>query len=210
MSTRILIIGKSKMHADLVAALLGSHLPVTTTHVLPNEIPETTSDDSIVLVDMGSITHDECCTLVPHLKNKARVVLINLPTHEQPEVLVALPGIRGILTQNDNSENLTRAIKAVLDGEYWLPRHILWHHLENTRKVLSPRNDLPKLSKKEIELLSLLLHGHSNDAIANALLISPHTVKTHFYNLFRKLNVRNRVQAATWARDNLPQTSAVR
>lgn len=45
--------------------------------------------------------------------------------------------------------------------------------------------------------------GASNIEIARLLFISENTVKTHLYNLFRKIAVKNRTQAVTWANENL-------
>ncbi len=52
-----------------------------------------------------------------------------------------------------------------------------------------------ELSKRELEILSLLAHGHSNQEIATKLFVSLSTVKTHIQNLFEKLDVKRRTQA---------------
>jgi LuxR family transcriptional regulator of csgAB operon len=55
------------------------------------------------------------------------------------------------------------------------------------------------LTPKEAETLMLLVRGDGNNTIARRLGVSPHTVKTHIYHVFRKLGVNNRVQAVNWA-----------
>ena len=57
-----------------------------------------------------------------------------------------------------------------------------------------------ELSKRELEILSLLAHGHSNQEIAAKLFVSLSTVKTHIQNLFEKLDVKRRIQAIDKAR----------
>lgn len=52
------------------------------------------------------------------------------------------------------------------------------------------------LSSRELEVLTLIGRGRSNDEIARALFISPHTVKNHVSSIYRKLNVRDRTHAA--------------
>jgi DNA-binding NarL/FixJ family response regulator len=63
-------------------------------------------------------------------------------------------------------------------------------------RVTHPR---VQLTVREQEVLRLLAHGTDNSAIAQALLISPHTVKRHVSNIFGKLDVRTRVQAGVEA-----------
>ena len=55
------------------------------------------------------------------------------------------------------------------------------------------------LTPKELETLRLLAKGDSTKHIARQLNVSPHTVKVHTSNVFRKIQVSNRVQAAQWA-----------
>ncbi len=55
------------------------------------------------------------------------------------------------------------------------------------------------LSPREIEVLRLVTEGDSNPVISGKLKISSHTVKSHIVNIFNKINVNDRTQAAVWA-----------
>jgi LuxR family transcriptional regulator of csgAB operon len=59
------------------------------------------------------------------------------------------------------------------------------------------------LTKREVEILSTIAEGATNDEIADRFFISPHTVKSHLYNIYKKIGLSNRLQAALWARRNL-------
>ena len=51
------------------------------------------------------------------------------------------------------------------------------------------------ISKREIEVLTLIFNGHSNDEIAQKLFVSKNTIKSHIKNIYSKLDVKNRMQA---------------
>jgi DNA-binding CsgD family transcriptional regulator len=55
------------------------------------------------------------------------------------------------------------------------------------------------LTRRETHVLRLMAKGHANTEIASQLQISPHTVKSHVINIFNKLGVNDRIQAAVWA-----------
>ncbi|SHF12010.1 regulatory protein, luxR family [Microbulbifer donghaiensis] len=59
------------------------------------------------------------------------------------------------------------------------------------------------LTKREQEILTQLTSGQPNSAIASKLHLSEHTVKNHMYNIFRKIGVKNRLQASNWAKMHL-------
>jgi len=67
----------------------------------------------------------------------------------------------------------------------------------------SNKKDVIFLTRRELEILSMVVSGATNEEIAARICISPHTVKTHIYNIFKKINVPNRLQAALWAAKNL-------
>ena len=60
------------------------------------------------------------------------------------------------------------------------------------------------LTPRELEILQLIVDGHTNQQIARTLGISEKTVKTHCSRLFQRLGVSDRTQAAVWAMRNLP------
>jgi DNA-binding CsgD family transcriptional regulator len=59
------------------------------------------------------------------------------------------------------------------------------------------------LTTRETEILQMVAAGYSNSKIADELSISPHTVKTHIYNAYKKIKAPGRLQAALWAIKNL-------
>ena len=62
--------------------------------------------------------------------------------------------------------------------------------------------DHPDLTKRELEILRLVAEGLSNAALAKMLWVTEQTVKFHLSNIYRKLNVSNRTEAARWAQLN--------
>ncbi len=59
------------------------------------------------------------------------------------------------------------------------------------------------LTDREVEVLKVMATGAKNSEIASSLNLSPHTIKTHIYNIFKKINASNRLQAVNWAQENL-------
>jgi LuxR family transcriptional regulator of csgAB operon len=113
---------------------------------------------------------------------------------------IASQGVKGVFDADTSEDELIKGIKAIFEGEYWLPYRMLCAHLERTRSM--PQTQGPaatRLTPKEVETLRLLAKGDSTKHIARQLNVSPHTVKVHTSNLFRKIQVSNRVQAAQWA-----------
>lgn len=98
-------------------------------------------------------------------------------------------GLCGVMPNHSDQELLKKAVKAIFGGDLWLD-HSTVHHA-----LVADGGDGNhfKLTKKEKEVLERVCSGLSNKGIAQELLISEQTVKTHCYNLFKKFNVQNRV-----------------
>lgn len=114
-------------------------------------------------------------------------------------------GVRGFFYQGDSIDQFMKGIQAIFDGELWLPRKIMTRYILNDRRQTFPYNEHESalLTHREKEILTMIAEGASNDMISDQLCISHHTVKTHVYNIFKKIRVPNRLQAALWAAKNL-------
>jgi DNA-binding NarL/FixJ family response regulator len=75
--------------------------------------------------------------------------------------------------------------------------------MEKRGKDVPAKKDKALLTSREIEILAMISLGNKNEAIAEKLFISQNTVKTHIYNIFKKIDVPNRLQASLWAAKNL-------
>jgi NarL family two-component system response regulator LiaR len=83
--------------------------------------------------------------------------------------------------------------RVIIEKEVFITRNEQFAVNENAVNQL-------EISKRELEVLSLMAEGHSNQEIASKLFISLSTVKTHNQNLFEKLDVKRRTQASEKAR----------
>lgn len=131
-------------------------------------------------------------------------VLFNVPSDMELEKKFVLEGIHGFFYENDPLDVFMKGVRTVIDGKLWLSRDMMTKCIfEGTGKDNSAKSRIEDLSERQIEILALVAVGATNDEIADRLCISPHTVKTHLYRIFKKINVPNRVQASLWAIQNL-------
>jgi DNA-binding NarL/FixJ family response regulator len=77
-------------------------------------------------------------------------------------------------------------------------------YLPGSRPVQAPAahvatEDMPDLTRRELEILRLVAEGHSNTQLAKMLWVTEQTVKFHLSNVYRKLDVANRTEASRWA-----------
>jgi two-component system nitrate/nitrite response regulator NarL len=112
---------------------------------------------------------------------------------------------------------LIKALELVMLGETFIPSSIALALLSemsqahagrpNIRLAFNPTNDTAtgthKLSSREVEILEHLMAGESNKVIARTLAVAEATIKVHVKAILRKVQARNRTQAAMWATAHL-------
>jgi LuxR family transcriptional regulator of csgAB operon len=132
--------------------------------------------------------------------------LFNLKANSGLELEAVEYGVKGFFYEHEPLENLVKGIYCVFQGEIWLTRKNMSEYIKKRSGPGRSRKGKPgesHLTQREVQILSMLAAGHSNDAIAETLFISRHTVKTHIYNIYKKIEVPDRLQAALWAAKNL-------
>ena len=111
-------------------------------------------------------------------------------------------GARGYLLKGAGKAEVLRAITVVAHGEAIFSPQIaqrLMQYFANMRPVI-PEQAFPDLTEREREVLALIVDGKSNAQIADILVLSPKTVSNHISNIFSKLQVVDRAQAVSRAR----------
>ena len=133
------------------------------------------------------------------------LTLFNVRSDKGVEKTAVQFGIRGFFYEQDSPERFIKGISALMKGEMWLSRELMAKVIAETRTHNHDANkkDVVVLTQREIEILTMVVEGFTNEEIARKLHISAHTVKTHIYNIFKKIDVPNRLQAALWAAKNL-------
>ncbi len=154
----------------------------------------------LVLVDL-SIAQTENYQLLKWLQSRSpapKVVLI-VPHQMSPADLISAiqGGVVGCLLRDSPPHLVLKALQAVLAGSFWIPTEITSELISKIGSVPPP---VHPLTKRELQILSMIARGMSNKEIARQLHLSLQTVKGHVSRLLRKLRVRNRMEAAKYAK----------
>jgi DNA-binding NarL/FixJ family response regulator len=158
----------------------------------------------VVLMDLRMPRMDGITATRRLREEQPDVRVIALTTYADDEsVLGALrAGARGYLTKDAGAEDIRAAIFAVAAGEATLDPAVQ-HHVVAALASEEPADgaaELPDgLTPREAEILGLIAEGLTNAEIAERLVVSPTTVKSHINHLFAKAGLRDRVQAVTYA-----------
>ena len=128
---------------------------------------------------------------------KQRVVILSALT-DRDQVLEAIRlGASGYIPKSLSGASMVSALKLVLSGESFIPASMFneVEHSANSAPAVGGSNLSTLLTPRERDIVRLLREGLPNKAIANRLDVGEVTVKSHMGNIFRKLNVQNRLQA---------------
>ncbi len=161
--------------------------------------------DGIVLFDMIEIDkklvkawQEELCKMNSGIK----LLLFNTPEDYTYQEIESWPHINGIFYAHDEEHFLVKGLQKVMEGECYFSRKLASYLIMHSGNYRYDNQESTILTFREKEILNKLRIGASNVEIAQSLFISESTVKTHLYHLFKKISVKNRTQAVSWANDN--------
>ena len=120
---------------------------------------------------------------------------------DKAQVVQALKlGAYGVILKESTSQRLFESIRCVMGGQYWVGRESVSDLVRALRSVSPSTAGGPRpkdfgLTRRELEILTLVAQGMSNREIAGKLYVSENTVKTHCSRAFDKLGAARRTQA---------------
>lgn len=171
------------------------------------ELVATLAPDAILL-DLHMPVLDGVETTTILAAQYPRVAVVILTTYaDDATVLAALrAGARSYLTKDADRADIGRALQAAVQGFSVLDpgvQQMLVAAAGSSDSAASRRTSLPDgLTGREAEILRLLASGMTNPEIADALVLSGHTIKTHINHIFAKTGSRDRAAATRYAREH--------
>lgn len=158
----------------------------------------------VLLLDINMPNMNGIQTLEKIRKDKNNVKVLMLTIHNEIEYLEKAKNLNanGYVLKDSESSILNKAIISVYKGNTYIQNNMAMLLRERENSMMNYQEDENVLTKREIEVLKLLAEGLFNKEIAYKLLISEKTVKNHVSNIFKKIDVSDRTQAAVYAIKN--------
>jgi len=156
----------------------------------------------LLVTDIGAADGDHagltCLREARQRVPELRAVVLSL-SDDSKEIDAALQaGAAAYVLKSAHPDDLASAVRqAFAHSVYFAPPAGTWNG--NTLHRGMESADRAELTKREREILQLVAEGYSNAQLARMLWVTEQTVKFHLSNVYRKLNVSNRTEAARWA-----------
>lgn len=163
-----------------------------------------TINPDVLLLDINMPEKNGLEVLREMKQRESNIKTLILTVHNELEYLISAVdnGADGYIMKDAESSELKKAIFLITDGERYIQPSLI--PALNSRLINrdADKNKLIDLTKREREVLINIANGMSNKEIATGLNISERTVKNHIFNIFKKIGVSDRTQAAVFAIKN--------
>jgi len=163
-------------------------------------------EPDILLLDLAMPRLPGLEALRAIMNKSPRVKIIMLTgTISTQQIIEALQiGARGIVLKDAASGDLSRSIRAVLSGDYWIGGERVANLVTALNELMKKAAAVPErktygLTPREIEVVTCIVEGCSNKDVAKQFVISEETVKRHLSNIFDKTGVSTRLELALFA-----------
>ncbi|HAT1616467.1 TPA: transcriptional regulator CsgD [Raoultella ornithinolytica] len=205
-SRQVFFITHPSIQSKAFATYLTDTLSVMVTlHNINKPLTQHLPKESVILFDiavsnkkLNGVWRD----VIQSYVENPRLLIINSAQKYELYEMAQWPALYGVFRHDDDESRLIEGVKAVLNGEQTAELSVMHPTMYAADHTSIPAESSP-LTERECEILNELRCGATNMDIARALFISENTVRTHLYNVFRKLSVKNRTQAVSWANEHL-------
>ncbi|SKC58113.1 response regulator [Ohtaekwangia koreensis] len=159
-------------------------------------------------IKMRGMTGIEAARWITDINPNIRIILISAEANKEFIAAGIKAGIAGYVLKDIDKEALINAIRTVIKGERYFSPDVMtivfqdFYAQEKVEKIPGAREIKTDLTKRELEVLTLIAHGKSLKQIADELFINIKTVETHKLNIQGKLNLTNTAQLVRYAIEN--------
>jgi DNA-binding NarL/FixJ family response regulator len=134
-------------------------------------------------------------------KLSTRVIILTGALDEATAVQVARLSVRGVILKEMAPQQIVRCIRMVYGGKHWLEHRSAGRVMETMlQREAGLRQIIKLLTPRELDIMRLIGSGMRNKEIAEKLSISEGTVKIHLHNIYEKLQMKNRLELALYAK----------
>ena len=177
---------------------------------------------SVILVDaeLLDLPIDRQVRQIVAQSAAGRVIVMTPVFEEDEEIALLKAGAKGCCRRGIDPESLQQVLSVTYDGGVWVTRSLLPRLVTELRRYADAQHrpgtekpvpdKLSELTRREKEIVRLIVGGASNKQVATVLDISERTVKGHLSNVFQKLGVSDRLKLVLFVTDGKPLSSAMR
>ena len=160
-----------------------------------------TSDLVIMDITMPKLGGIEVTQKIKQRYPRTKILILTMHKSKEHFSLAMSAGADGYLVKDDSDSELLKAIATVLEGETYLSPFFAEGFTEDVINAYRTEGGslITKLSKREKEVLQLVVKGHTSKVIAERLNLSPRTVDTHRANLLKKFKLKKTVDLVNYA-----------
>lgn len=155
----------------------------------------------VILMDINMPILDgvQATSLITESNPAARVIILTMYKQDQYVFEAIKAGARGYLLKDIDEQELVDAVRAVHRGEALIDPGLAARLLDEFRRLSQSAADVEDLTPAEMDVLRLVAQGADNKTIAEQLALSERTVANRLSEIYQKLHVANRTQAALLA-----------
>ena len=208
---RVLVVAELRLYREGLAELLDSQDEIQVIGVAQDAVQALSEvgrhSPDVALVDMAMVDNSRTIRTLVRRAPAVKIVALGLPENEQTVMSCVEAGIAAYVGREGTLQDVAVAVRRIMRGEAECPPEIVASLFRRVAVLATQRDSSTqeRLTRRELQIASLVTSGLSNKEIARQLHIEVSTVKNHVHNVFEKLHVARRTQIGGWLRAALPE-----